>query len=94
MSVLTESLFADLADALNRYPELGGEVMAFIFDRNLEMRAGLVEVLTSDRVEGRAEVRVILTAQLRPTEAFKQFVRAVSHGFVPEMALQSAAVCD
>lgn len=90
----TEALFNDLADALHRYPELGCEVMAFVFDRSTDMRPGLVDVLTNVHSEGSDEVQMILTAQLLPTEAFKQFVRAISHGFVPEMALQSAAVGD
>jgi len=90
----TKALFNDLADALHRYPELGGEVMAFVFDRSTDMRSGLIDVLTDVDSEGSDEVHMILTAQLRPTEAFKQFVRAISHGFVPEMALQSAAVGD
>lgn len=94
MPALTETLFADLADALHRYPELGVEVMAFLFDQSMDMRPGLVEVLADVKPKESDEAHLILTAQLRPTEMFKQFVRAISHGFVPEMALQRAADGD
>jgi hypothetical protein len=82
---------SSLVDAYDRNPALTRGIFHFLFDAN-GLRPGLVETHehVSLTVIGQKEVSVVV----EPSARLLQFAHAVSQGFMPEMALVSAAVGD
>lgn len=83
------SVMDKIADAVSCYPELVDCVFDFLFDQE-EMRDGLA--ISSVGVDGDDPTK--LTLALWASDRLEQFANAVSQGFMPEMALKSAAVGD
>jgi hypothetical protein len=90
-SETAREVMSKIIDACDRHPGLTNAIFHFLFDAN-GLRPGLVRssehwVTTAC---GQREGNVMV----EPSSELMQFAHAVSQGFMPEMALASAAVGD
>ncbi|WP_131753568.1 hypothetical protein [Burkholderia vietnamiensis] len=83
----------DLADAIDRWPELAGDVDAFLFDETFAVRDGLfsirfgngTEVKVGDTISTDVRIDIFAAPHLA------QFAAAVAQGVVPAMPLVGGA---
>lgn len=85
------SVMTEIIDAYDRHPALTSAIFHFLFDED-GLRAGLIRARVDWSTTSCGQREGI--AIVEPSSELMQFAHAVSQGFMPEMALASAAVGD
>ncbi|MBR7929428.1 hypothetical protein [Burkholderia ambifaria] len=82
----------DLTDAIDRWPELAGEVFAFVFD-GLDVREGLFSIRTREGKELKVgdTIQMDIGVAIFAAPELVQFAAAVEQGVVPAMPLVGGA---
>lgn len=91
---LLHSVIDDVLIALEQWPELGGDVMRFVFDESHAIREGLCDARTRHDDGKRhpdGTVSFGVGVELLASRQLIEFASAISQGFVPHMPLPGGA---
>ncbi|HDR9026921.1 TPA: hypothetical protein QDB14_001091 [Burkholderia vietnamiensis] len=81
----------DLADAIGRWPELAGDVDAFLFDETFAVRDGLFSIRFGNGTEVKVGDTISTDVRFFAAPELTQFAAAVAQGVVPAMPLVGGA---
>ena len=88
-----QNVIDDLVDGISRWPELAGDVMAFLFDETFAVRDGLFSIRTDNGAEVKVgdTIRMDIGIAIFAAPELVQFAVAVAQGVVPAMPLVGGA---